>query len=273
MAYVYRYIDLEDNIVKYVGIVWGENRTLYQRINEHKLYDDWTINKNFKIEYTKTNIKTRTDAEYFEAHYISLYKTDKWFNKSKSGWGVSTFLLSHNEEEWVEYKENDFKKEKKRKTNEVKKSKTENRDNKNYYNEYMKKLYEYNLQTKDFINEYILNGLNKEKIIISNNRIKELFNYYLRDIPATLKEMIGYLIEESNVNIHKKSYYIFPIISDIKQSAESIEYKNMTKILLTEDLSCEIKEYIISVSYKEFVDYIKEMAIENQLNYLSKILK
>ena len=35
MAYVYRYTDLADNIIKYVGIVYGENRTLKQRIYEH----------------------------------------------------------------------------------------------------------------------------------------------------------------------------------------------------------------------------------------------
>lgn len=36
MAWVYRYTDLSDNIIKYIGIVWGKNRTLKQRLIEHK---------------------------------------------------------------------------------------------------------------------------------------------------------------------------------------------------------------------------------------------
>ncbi len=35
MAKVYRYIDMRDNLIKYVGIVYGENRTLEQRHKEH----------------------------------------------------------------------------------------------------------------------------------------------------------------------------------------------------------------------------------------------
>lgn len=31
MTIVYRYIDLRDNIIKYVGIVWANNRTLDDR--------------------------------------------------------------------------------------------------------------------------------------------------------------------------------------------------------------------------------------------------
>lgn len=103
MGYVYRYTDLEDNIIKYVGIVWS-NRPLLQRIKEHQYNDSWCINKKWKIEYIKEDINTRTDAEYFEAHYISLYQTDKYFNTSKAGWGVSSFLPNR-EDDWVIYKE------------------------------------------------------------------------------------------------------------------------------------------------------------------------
>ena len=35
MGVVYRYIDLNDNQIKYVGIVWSGNRTLKQRVEEH----------------------------------------------------------------------------------------------------------------------------------------------------------------------------------------------------------------------------------------------
>lgn len=92
MSCVYRYTDLEDGIIKYVGIVWSENRTLKQRVKEHATNDDWCKNKSWLIEFIEENINSRTDAEYFEAHYISLYETDKWFNQKKSGWGKSSFL-------------------------------------------------------------------------------------------------------------------------------------------------------------------------------------
>lgn len=102
MGYVYRYTDLADGIIKYVGIVWSDNRTLSERINEHDLNDEWCKVRRWKIEYITENITTRTDAEYFEAHYISLYGTDQYFNSKKSGWGVSSFLPKR--DDWMEYK-------------------------------------------------------------------------------------------------------------------------------------------------------------------------
>lgn len=98
MAVVYKYTDLSDNIVKYVGIVWSDNRTLSQRVSEHK-NDDWYIGRKWKIEYIKRNIKTRSDAELIESHYISKYHTDMFFNKRKSGWGESQFI--DGEDEWI----------------------------------------------------------------------------------------------------------------------------------------------------------------------------
>lgn len=102
MAYIYRYTDLADDIIKYVGIVWSENRELEDRLHEHEINDDWCKTRKWKIEYITENILTRTDAEYFEAHYISLYGTDKYFNISKSGWGVSLFLPNR-ENDWIEF--------------------------------------------------------------------------------------------------------------------------------------------------------------------------
>lgn len=102
MGCIYKYIDKSDGIVKYVGTVWSKNRTLAQRINEHKNNDEWCKKGNFTIEYIEENINTRTDAEYFESHYISLYGTDKYFNKTKQGWGVSSFLPDR-EKDWKKY--------------------------------------------------------------------------------------------------------------------------------------------------------------------------
>jgi hypothetical protein len=100
LAYVYRYVDKNDQVVKYIGIVYGKNRTLRQRIKEHFLHDSW-CNENFIIEYIYENIKTRTDAEYLESHYISYYNTDKYYNIAKSGWGTSSFIPERND--WEEF--------------------------------------------------------------------------------------------------------------------------------------------------------------------------
>ena len=108
MAYVYRYIDNLDGIIKYVGIVWSENRTLARRIYEHQIYDEWCKNGDFTIEYIEENINSRTDAEHFEAHYIALYETDKYYNVCKSGWGLSSFLPNR-ENDWKQYEYGDNK--------------------------------------------------------------------------------------------------------------------------------------------------------------------
>ncbi len=102
MAWVYRYIDNTDGIIKYVGIVWSKNRTLKQRVQEHQLHDDWCVNGDFTVEYITENIDTRTDAEYFESHYVSLYGTGKYYNTSKSDWGVSSFLPNR-ENDWKRF--------------------------------------------------------------------------------------------------------------------------------------------------------------------------
>ena len=109
MAYVYRYTDLLDEKIKYVGIVWSENRTLLQRILEHEKNDEWCKKGQFRIEYITENILSRTDAEYFESHYISLYETDKYYNTKKSGWGVSSFLPER--DDWILFNPLDFQSE------------------------------------------------------------------------------------------------------------------------------------------------------------------
>ena len=87
MGYVYRYTDIEDNIIKYVGIVWSENRTLLQRVKEHQTYDEWCNGKQWKIDYLE--IDNKTDCEGLEGHFIALYGTSKWYNKGKVNWGIS----------------------------------------------------------------------------------------------------------------------------------------------------------------------------------------
>lgn len=99
MAYVYRYIDLNDKKIKYVGIVWSENRTLSQRLNEHLKSDNW-CNNNYKIEYLK--VANRTEAESLESHFIALYKTYKFYNNAKADWGINSFVPDM-ENDWKEF--------------------------------------------------------------------------------------------------------------------------------------------------------------------------
>lgn len=101
MGYIYRYTDLADNIIKYVGIVWSENRSLKQRIQEHEK-DNWCKVRRWKIEYITTNVNNRTEAEFFESHYISLYQTYKYYNIKKPNWGTSN-LIPFTENDWKEY--------------------------------------------------------------------------------------------------------------------------------------------------------------------------
>lgn len=63
MGKVYRYIDVHDNFIKYVLIVYGENRTLEQRHREHIKNDIW-CDGNFKVQYVHYNSgKNRIDSK------------------------------------------------------------------------------------------------------------------------------------------------------------------------------------------------------------------
>lgn len=99
MAYVYRYTDVKDGIIKYVGIVTAEGRTLSERISEHSKLDEWTKGKKWKIEYLE--VANKTDAEFLESHFISLFHTYNFYNVKKSNWGTSSISFSI-DAEWIE---------------------------------------------------------------------------------------------------------------------------------------------------------------------------
>jgi len=85
---VYRYIDMRDNTIKYVGIV--RKAALEKRIMQHSYVDEWCKNGVWKVEYFEC--ETQSEVEAFEAHLIELYGTWKYFNKVKAHWGINRFL-------------------------------------------------------------------------------------------------------------------------------------------------------------------------------------
>lgn len=96
---IYRYRDLSDNIIKYIGIVYGKERSLNERVKEH--YRENRFQKiDWEISYIELDLESRTDAEYIESHYIAYYGTDKWLNIKKSGWGISSFVPTFEESKW-----------------------------------------------------------------------------------------------------------------------------------------------------------------------------
>lgn len=97
---VYRYIDENDGIIKYVGIVYGNSRTLEQRVKEHRK-DEWYNFGIWRIEYFSDGLQTRSDCEIWEGHLIAKYKTSDWYNKAKTSWGICKYLPQ--EPEWLVY--------------------------------------------------------------------------------------------------------------------------------------------------------------------------
>lgn len=85
---VYRYRDMDDGIIKYVGIV--RNGLLCDRIMAHFYEDKWAKEKVWEIDFFKCD--TQSEVEAFEAHLIALYGTDRYYNIQKSGWGINKYL-------------------------------------------------------------------------------------------------------------------------------------------------------------------------------------
>lgn len=91
MNCVYRYTDVEDNIIKYIGITCREDENgVMKRFEEHRKCDLWCSGKHWKIEYI--TVPTKGDAHALEGHFIALYETNKWYNRSKADYGLISFL-------------------------------------------------------------------------------------------------------------------------------------------------------------------------------------
>lgn len=90
---VYKYTDMSDGIVKYVGIV--HHGSLPTRHKQH-MREDWYKQGNFLCEYIEVN--NQSEAEAIESHLITLYETHKYYNRAKSDWGLNSYLP--NEYDW-----------------------------------------------------------------------------------------------------------------------------------------------------------------------------
>ena len=100
--YVYRYIDNNDGIIKYVGIT---SRALKLRIDEHKKYDEWVNKSNsWRIEYFIVDSKSQSEA--WESHLIALYQSYKWYNIAKADWGFIPQFLNDSKK-WIIFSDND----------------------------------------------------------------------------------------------------------------------------------------------------------------------
>ena len=88
MPYVYKYTDLQDGTVKYVGIIRTDSN-FPMRFIQHKS-DRWHKTSYWHIEYFE--VETITDAEAIEGHLIWLYGTGEYYNKAKTTWGKCTFI-------------------------------------------------------------------------------------------------------------------------------------------------------------------------------------
>lgn len=99
MEYVYKYTDVDNDKVIYVGRTTDLSGRFLQHAKE-----PWTKENNFRCEYIEVN--NRTESEALEGHFIELYGTSKdrgGRNTKKAGWGLMSFAP---EVEWLTMDEN-----------------------------------------------------------------------------------------------------------------------------------------------------------------------
>ena len=208
MGKVYRYIDIRDNFIKYVGIVYGENRTLEQRHKEHIKNEIW-CDENFIVQYLDIPVNNRTEAETLESHFISLYGSGKWYNKSKSNWGQSSFLPQFDENDWQEldyvFTSQDIENIKRKRINSNQNNNLLNNEKLNKIIEKLDILIENNINSFESINRLIkYDGLDNKEILIEkldalikdNKKMSESVNKIvmyseLDNIENTIKDSVS----------------------------------------------------------------------------------
>lgn len=97
-GYIYRYVDVIEDMVAYVGIVYP-GHSLRTRINKELRDFEWIDDGVFKIEYQALDI-SQTDLQALEAHLISKYGA--FYNIQKTNWGMSSFL-DVDESKWQDF--------------------------------------------------------------------------------------------------------------------------------------------------------------------------
>ncbi len=256
MGYVYKYTDVEDNIVKYVGIVWSKNRTLLQRVEEHQMYDEWCNGKKWKIEFLE--IDNKTDCEGLEGHFISLYDTRKWYNKEKVNWGISSIYSMVNWQ-WkiLDYIPKDIK---------IKKRQSRRINNRFLINLYNKSIYIFNngayycfFRTfkKEPIYVYMALSPEKEEFAIKNNiryMNREQLNFIIRMIKENNKPF-GYSLVPNEIEQVKMERNL-----TIEQCFTYKEYQRLFSEVIKENGKLEnleieyMKRFIRNCVYEMQVD-------------------
>ena len=97
---VYRYTDLTDGIVKYIGIS-NTKGGLKNRIKQHLVQDEWAKRSEYAIHYLEC--QNKGECESLEGHLIAFYGTQNFYNKAKAGWGINSFIPDIPEYVWKQY--------------------------------------------------------------------------------------------------------------------------------------------------------------------------
>ena len=98
MPYIYKYVNKDTDDVEYVGIIKSDSN-FPNRFIQHKS-DGWYQPDKYKIYFKQ--LKSQTDAEALEGHFIALYGSYKYHNKAKAKWGECSFAPDI---EWYEFDE------------------------------------------------------------------------------------------------------------------------------------------------------------------------
>ena len=94
---VYRYVDLEDNHVEYVGIV--NTGSLYDRHYCGHMNEEWYKSGLYKCQFFQ--LRNRSETEAMESHLIALYGSYLYGNQNKSDWGLNSFIGCIHENMWI----------------------------------------------------------------------------------------------------------------------------------------------------------------------------
>lgn len=177
MPYVYRYTDLVDGIIKYVGISRDKD-ALEKRFRAHKR-DYWYCFGDWKVEYAC--FKSMSDVQFLEGVLIAKYGTGSWYNVAKTSWGESD-LFKIPSIDWKIYDEKEH----------VTHCDTENQDLKGRLDVALKKLEQFEILKKEWKFERDkANKLEKNyACVVEGNRELLSGNSQLRKENKELKEEV-----------------------------------------------------------------------------------